>query len=66
MNKYTVTFNYNREITELQTEAQTNYQAILKCLAVMARKYGVSRNSMIRYFSSEQQNIDCKEKTNVK
>jgi hypothetical protein len=56
MNNYKVTFNYHGEISTMNTEADTNYNAILKCLPVMAKKYGVTRDSMIRYFTADKQN----------
>lgn len=61
MNKYRVVFNYNREIKEFETEANTHYQAILKCLPIMSKIYGVSRQSMLRYFNCEKQNVEVKE-----
>ena len=60
MNKYKVIFNHHGEINEMTTEAADNYHAILKCLPVMAKKYGVRRESMIRYFSSEKLNCEAK------
>lgn len=60
MNKYEVVFNYQGERSVMTTEAADNYHAILKCLPVMAKKYGVRRESMIRYFSSEKLNCEAK------
>jgi hypothetical protein len=64
MNNYEVTFNRSGEITKVHTEAETNYKAILKCIPVMAKKYGVSKESMIRYFTSDKLNCECKEVKN--
>ena len=60
MNKYKVIFNYHGEINEMTTEAADNYHAILKCLPVMAKKYGVKRDSMIRYFQSGKMNCEAR------
>jgi hypothetical protein len=60
MNKYSVTLNHQREITKMETEAKTHYQAILNCLSVMAKRYGVSKASMIRYFTADKQNVEVK------
>lgn len=65
MNKYKVIFNYSGEVTEMQTEADTNYNAIMKCLPVMAKRYGVTRDSMIRYFTSDRLNVEAKELKNA-
>ena len=59
MNKYKVIFNYQGEISKMETEAETNYKAILKCLPVMAKKYGVKKESMIRYFTSDKLNCEA-------
>ena len=61
MNKYICTFNYHGEVTKMNTEATTNYQAILNCLGVMAKRYGITKNSLIRYFSADKQNHEAKE-----
>lgn len=61
MTNYLCKFNYRGEVTELKTEANGHYQAILRCLAVMARRYGVSRQSMINYFTADRLNNECKE-----
>jgi hypothetical protein len=60
VNKYEVTFNYQGEISRMKMEASDNYHAILKCLPVMARKYGVNKKSMIRYFTSDKLNCEAK------
>ncbi|AZF89980.1 hypothetical protein [Methanosarcina virus MetMV] len=59
MNKFKVVFNYQGEISKMETEAETNYKAILKCLPVMAKKYGVKKESMIRYFTSDKLNCEA-------
>jgi len=61
MHNYLCTFNYHGEITKMNTEATTNYQAILNCLSIMAKKYGISKNSLIRYFSADKLNHEVKE-----
>jgi hypothetical protein len=60
MNKYRVIFNYSGEINEMTTDAADSLHAILKCMPVMARKYGVNKKSMIRYFTSEKLNCEAK------
>lgn len=37
MTNYLCKFNYRGEVTELKTEANGHYQAILRCLAVKER-----------------------------
>lgn len=59
MSKFKVVFNYQGEISKMETEAETNYKAILKCLPVMAKKYGVKKESMIRYFTSDKLNCEA-------
>jgi hypothetical protein len=61
MNKFKVVFNYQGEISTMTTEADTHYNAILKCLPVMAKKYGVKKESMIRYFTSDRLNCQAQE-----
>ena len=61
MNQYEVTFNKSGEITKLNTEAETHYTAIMKCLVVMAKKYGITKNSMIRDFNCEKIKMECHE-----
>lgn len=56
MNKYRVTFNYHGENNVMTTEATDNYHAILRCLPVMAKKYGISRQTMIHYFQADKLN----------
>lgn len=60
MDNYECVFNYQREKTVLTTEANSHYNAILKCLAVMAKKYGVKRQTMINYFKAEKLNHESK------
>lgn len=60
MNNYLVKLCYQGEITEWNTEAKSHYTALLKCLAPAARKYGVSKRSMIRYFTAERLNHEVK------
>lgn len=59
MSKFKVIFNYQREISTMTTHADTHYNAILKCLPVMAKKYGVKKESMIRYFTSDKLNCEA-------
>jgi hypothetical protein len=61
MNKYLVKFNYHGEITEMKTTANSHYQAILNCLSIMAKRYGVTKNSMITYFDANKLNHEVKE-----
>lgn len=56
MNKYKCTFNRSGEVTVMETEAATHQQATLNCLAVMAKRYGVKKDSLIRYFTPERLN----------
>lgn len=60
MNKYLVKYNRSGEVTELEVKAETNYGAILSGLGVMAKKYGVSKSSLILYFSTENLNVEAK------
>jgi len=60
VNKYRCTFNKSGEITVLETSANTHYQAISNCLSVMAKRYGVKKQSLIRYFQAEQLNHEVK------
>jgi len=59
MNKYKVVFNYHGEINEMTTEAADNYHAILQCLPVMAKKYGVKKDTMIHYFTADKLNQEA-------
>lgn len=61
MNKYKVIFNYQGEISKMETKSDNNYKAILKCLPIMAKKYGVTKETMIRYFTSERLNCQAQE-----
>jgi len=63
MNNYACTFNYHGEVTVLKTEADTHYQAITKCLNVMAKRYGVSKRTMITHFTDDKLNHEVKEIT---
>lgn len=56
MNKYRCTFNRSGEVVTMETEAMTHYQAILNCLGIMAKRYGVKKDSLIRYFTAEKLN----------
>jgi hypothetical protein len=56
MNKYRVTFNRSGEITTMTTEATTHNGAVLNCLGIMSKKYGVKKDSLIRYFTPERLN----------
>lgn len=56
MNKYRCTFNRSGEIVVMETEATTHYGAILNCLGIMAKKYGVRKDSLIRYFTADKLN----------
>lgn len=56
MNRYRCTFNRSGEVVVMETEAMTHYQAILNCIGVMAKKYGVRKDSLIRYFSADKLN----------
>jgi hypothetical protein len=60
MNKYKVILNYQREITEMETEAATHYQAIMNCLSSMAKKYGIKKRTMITYFTADKLNCEVK------
>ena len=59
MNKYKVIFNYQGEISKMETEADSNYKAIMKCIPIMAKKYGVTKETMIRYFTSDRLNCQA-------
>lgn len=56
MNKYKCTFNRSGEVIVMHTEAMTHYQAILNCIGIMTKRYGVSKNSLIRYFTADKLN----------
>ncbi|MDD4390232.1 MAG: hypothetical protein PHW03_05450 [Eubacteriales bacterium] len=56
MNKYKCTFNRSGEVIVMETEAMTHNQATLNCLAIMAKRYGVKKDSLIRYFKPEKLN----------
>jgi hypothetical protein len=43
----------------METEADSNYNAIMKCIPIMAKKYGVKKESMIRYFTSDKLNCEA-------
>ena len=60
MNDYELTFNRSGEVVKLNTKADTHYQAILNGCGIMAKRYGVSKNSMIRYFTADKLNCEAK------
>ena len=62
MNNYICTFNYQNEVTILETEAENKENAFLKTISVMAKKYSKSRESMLLYFSGEKDNYEIHEK----
>jgi hypothetical protein len=43
----------------METKADNNYKAILKCIPIMAKKYGVTKETMIRYFTSDRLNCQA-------
>jgi hypothetical protein len=59
LNKYKVTFNYQGELNVMTTEAADNYHAILRCMPIMAKKYGVKKDTMIHYFSADKLNCEA-------
>jgi len=50
---YTYTFNYQRELTTLTTEAPSPEAGKQKCIAALAKKYCVSRQKMVGYFTDK-------------
>ena len=62
MNNYICTFNYQNEVTRLETEAENRDNAFSKTLSVMAKKYSKSRESMLLYFNGETDNYEIREK----
>ena len=60
MNKYSCRLNYQGELTEMTTEAETHYQAILNCLSVLSKKYGIKKRSLIQYFTANKLNHEVK------
>lgn len=60
MNEYEVTFNRSGEVSKFHVEAKDSYQAILIGCGIMAKKYGVGRDSMIRYFTADKLNCEAK------
>jgi len=62
MNNYICTFNYQNEVTRLETEAKNREDAFSKTISVMAKKYSKSRESMLLYFSGEKDNYEIREK----
>ena len=54
MNNYICTFNYQNEVTRLETEAENRDNAFSKTISVMAKKYSKSRESMLLYFNGEK------------
>lgn len=66
MNNYLCSFNYYGQTSEMETKAMTHYQAILNCLSIMAKKYGVNKRSLICYFNAEKLNHEVREVINAK
>jgi hypothetical protein len=62
MNNYICTFNYQGEVTTLETEAKNKENAYAKTISVMAKKYSKSRESMLLYFNGEKDNYEIHEK----
>ena len=62
MNNYICTFNYQNEVTRLETEAENREDAFSKTISVMAKKYSKSRESMLLYFNGEKDNYEIREK----
>jgi len=62
MNNYICAFNYQGEVTRLETEAKNREDAFSKTISVMAKKYSKSRESMLLYFSGEKDNYEIREK----
>jgi hypothetical protein len=62
MNNYICTFNYQNEVTRLETEAENRDNAFSKTISVMAKKYSKSRESMLLYFNGEKDKYEIREK----
>jgi len=62
MNNYICAFNYQGEVTILETEAKNREDAFSKTISVMAKKYSKSRESMLLYFNGEKDKYEIREK----
>ena len=62
MNNYICSYNYQGEVTILETEAENRDNAFLKTISVMAKKYSKSRESMLLYFNGEKDKYEIREK----
>lgn len=62
MNNYICSYNYQGEVTILETEAKNREDAFSKTISVMAKKYSKSRESMLLYFNGEKDNYEIREK----
>ena len=62
MNNYICAFNYQGEVTILETEAENRDNAFLKTISAMAKKYSKSRESMLLYFNGEKDKYEIREK----
>ena len=62
MNNYICAFNYQGEVTILETEAENRDNAFSKTISVMAKKYSKSRESMLLYFNGEKDKYEIREK----
>ena len=62
MNNYICTFNYQNEVTRLETEAENRDNAFSKTISVMTKKYSKYRESMLLYFNGEKDNFEIREK----
>jgi|GEM_PF-2909722 len=62
MNNYICSYNYQGEVTILETEAENRDNAFSKTISVMAKKYSKSRESMLLYFNGEKDKYEIREK----
>ena len=62
MNNYICSYNYQGEVTILETEAENKQNAFFKTISVMEKKYGKSRKSMLLYFNGEKDKYEIREK----
>jgi hypothetical protein len=62
MNNYICSYNYQGEVTILETEAKNREDAFSKTISVMAKKYSKSRESMLLYFNGEKDKYEIREK----
>jgi len=62
MNNYICSYNYQGEVTILETEAKNRDNAFSKTISVMAKKYSKSRESMLLYFNGEKDKYEIREK----